>query len=318
MKIRLFGKSKNAGRSDKKLIYDPPSYDRDRFSKEQIIQLLEAKVEFLLDEVSGLKTLVRYLTADRAEELPPFTQTKESFDFQWQNLPEGHAMLSNEDWKQGVTETICKFTDLPADWFNGKKVMDAGCGQGRWTYGFGKLQVSACTSFDISEFGFKRTREIAKEFGPSFVVLKQDILENFDSLGGFDLVWCFGVIHHTGDTYRGFQNLVKCVKPGGYLFLMIYGEPRRDDLGDYQYYHDIFTMRCRTRNLPFNDKVKRIENRYGRELLHGYFDAISPEINDTYRWDELVWWFRDAGFEDVKRTLPDHPNHHFIAQRKLY
>ena len=124
MKIRLFKKSKNTAKSDKKLSYEPPAYDRDRFSKDQIIQLLEAKVEFLLDEVSGLRTLVRYLTADKAEELPPFTQTKESFDFQWQNLPEGHAMLSNEDWKQGVTETICRFTDLPADWFSGKEVMD--------------------------------------------------------------------------------------------------------------------------------------------------------------------------------------------------
>jgi hypothetical protein len=97
---------------------------------------------------------------------------------------------------------------------------------------------------------------------------------------------------------------------------MLYGEPRRSDLGAYQYYHDIFDMRCRTRSLPFLEKVKLVKEKYGAEALHGYFDAISPEINDTYRWDEIVWWFKDAGFDDIRRTLPDHPNHHVIARKK--
>jgi hypothetical protein len=48
--------------------------------------------------------------------------------------------------------------------------------------------------------------------------------------------------------------------------------------------------------------------------LHGYFDAISPDINDLYRWDEIVSWLVAAGFTNVTRTF-DHPNHFVIAQR---
>lgn len=52
-----------------------------------------------------------------------------------------------------------------------------------------------------------------------------------------------------------------------------------------------------------------------KDYVHGYFDAISPEINDLYRWDEIIGWLKSAGFEDIKRTLSDHPNHHVIARK---
>jgi SAM-dependent methyltransferase len=278
--------------------------------------LLESKVAYLLDEVSGLRSLVRYLAADRIRELPVVQETKDSFNYQWGHLPEGRAMLSNVEWKKTVGETICQFSGLPAAWFPGKRIIDAGCGEGRWTYGFGVLQAGACVSFDISEYGLDRTREIARQFGGHFEVMKKNVLNDLGLPADFDLVWCFGVLHHTGDTYRGFRNLARCVKPGGYLFLMLYGEPRPDRPDDYDYYHEMATMRRRLRNLPFEEKVKALEQKYDKDLVHGYFDATSPPVNDLYRWDEIEGWLLEAGFEDIRRTLPDHPNHHLIARKK--
>jgi hypothetical protein len=79
----------------------------------------------------------------------------------------------------------------------------------------------------------------------------------------------------------------------------------------------MFLMRAILRNLPFEEKMKLLEKRYGKERLHGYFDAISPPINDLYRWDEIESWLIKAGFEDIACTLPDHPNHHLVARKKL-
>ncbi|MDO8680062.1 MAG: class I SAM-dependent methyltransferase [Acidobacteriota bacterium] len=290
--------------------FDPARYDQGTRMK-----FLEAKVAYLLDEVSGLRTLVRHLVSERAEHMPVAGQTRASFNYQWKSLPEGHAMLSNAEFRERVPKQMCEFADLPPEWFRGKKVMDAGCGQGRWTYGLGKLGVEKCVSFDISEAGVARTTKIAREFGDRMEVHRKNILEPLGFPADFDLVWCFGVLHHTGKTYVGFQNLVQCVKPGGYLFVMIYGEPRPGYPADYGYYHEMFEMRSRLRNLPFEEKVAAIEGRYGKELLHGYFDAISPDINDLYRWDELVSWFVAAGFTDIKRTDPG-TNHHIVARRK--
>ncbi|MBF0103259.1 MAG: class I SAM-dependent methyltransferase, partial [Desulfobacterales bacterium] len=194
--------------------YELPMFNAEQFSKDERLLFLEAKVSYLLDEVSSLRSLIRYLIADKIHDLPLYQQTKDSFNFQWGHLQEGHAMLSNEDWKQGVTDTICKFSNLPMDWFKGKRVMDAGCGQGRWTYGFGKLDVKSCVSFDISENGIAQTQKIAETFGSEFVVIQHNILEELNFGQEFDMVWCFGVLHHTGNTFKGFQNLVRLVKPG--------------------------------------------------------------------------------------------------------
>ena len=277
---------------------------------------LEVKTTFLQDEVSQLRSIMRHLVADKMDKMPIFQQTRDSFNYQWEQLPEGHAMLSSEEWKKEVTDSICSYADLPAGWFKGKKVMDAGCGLGRWTYGFGELEVGCCVSFDVSDAGVARTGEVASGIGDHFKVYKKNILEQPDFPDDFDLVWCYGVLHHTGNTYKGFQNLVKCVKPGGYLFLMLYAEPEQDNIDQYLYYHEMFDMRCKTRNLPFKEKVKMLEEKYGKKYVHGYFDAISPEINDLYRWDEIVSWFIDAGFEDIKRTV-EHTNHHVIARKSL-
>ena len=56
--------------------------------------------------------------------------------------------------------------------------MDAGCGQGRWTYGFGKLKAGSCEAFDISDAGIDKTREAAEEFGENFRVYKKNILDD--------------------------------------------------------------------------------------------------------------------------------------------
>ena len=297
------------------MTYEPPVLDPARLAKDQRLALLEAKVAFLLDEVSGLRSLVRHLGADKLADLPTMQQTRDSFDYQWRSLPEGHAMPSNPEWKAQAGAQIVEYTGLPRDWFRGRRVLDAGCGQGRWTYGFGTLDVGRCVSIDISPAALERTATIARPFGDRVEVHRRNLLQDLDLPSDFDLVWCFGVLHHTGDTYRGFRNVARHVKPGGYLFLMLYAEPTPDRPDAYLYYHEMFQMRLRLRNLPFEEKVALLEKQYGKELLHGYFDAISPEINDLYRWDEIVSWVIGAGFEDVKRTA-DIPNHCLVARRK--
>src|SRR5207248_6099502 len=110
-------------------------------------------------------------------------------------------------------------------------------------------------SIDVSPVAVERTAQVASEFGDRVQAMRKNLLENLDLGAEFDLVWCFGVLHHTGNTYNAFRNVAKCVKPGGYLFLMIYAEPQPDRPDGYVYYHEMFDMRSRLRNVPFAEKV---------------------------------------------------------------
>ncbi len=78
-------------------------------------------------------------------------KTLESFDYQWEHLPTGITLLSDQDFREDVArilskEEIC----IEPEWFRNREVLDAGCGNGRWTYGFLKLG-SRVTAFDASE-----------------------------------------------------------------------------------------------------------------------------------------------------------------------
>jgi SAM-dependent methyltransferase len=293
----------------------PRDYSGPAKTDKERIAMLEAKTAFLLDEVSELRRLLRRSLEESRPYQDEVERSRRSFDFQWQHLPEGKAMLSNEEWKAGVTATMARFTGLPPAWFAGRAVLDAGCGLGRWTYGFGRLGVASCHSFDISAAACAKTAEVAAAFGPGFTVATRDLTRPLEVAEAYDLVWCFGAIHHTGAPYAAFANLAPLVKPGGYLFVMLYGEPRPAEMGDYGYYHTIFETRCRVRHLRLPDKVNALEKKFGPEHLHGYFDAVSPEVNDRFRWDEVVHLFQTHGFSQVTRTLPDHPNHHVIGRK---
>ena len=67
-------------------------------------------------------------------------QTLASFDWQWRELPDGGALLAEPWFREHVDailseELLC----VSRDWFPGRMVLDAGCGNGRWTIGLLKL-----------------------------------------------------------------------------------------------------------------------------------------------------------------------------------
>ncbi len=287
---------------------------------EDRIALLEEQVRYLLDESSRMASLLRHLAAPVMQDLPLARQTRGSFDFQWEKLPRGRWNLEDERFRGEAPGYVLQFTALPAEWFPGKSVVDVGCGAGRYSWALGRLGAHVL-SVDQSSHGLERTRKACEAF-PNHRVRQIDLLHPFDLGETFDLVWCFGVLHHTGDTYGAFRRIVPLVRPGGYLFLMLYGEPRPGEIGDYAAVNEYDLWRRRTLHMTLDERLEAIrrgmaEGRFaasGEEYIEGYFDAVSPAINDLYTWEEIEGWLLMEGFEDIRRTA-DNRNHHVIARR---
>jgi 2-polyprenyl-3-methyl-5-hydroxy-6-metoxy-1,4-benzoquinol methylase len=273
---------------------------------------LEAMLRFLVYETSSLRRLVRYAIADNPCYRSMIEQTASSFNCQWVSLPENEHLLSNPAFRATVPDLVCKYTGLDASWFPGKRVLDAGCGNGRFSWALAKLGADV-TAFDLSVNGTANLRRECAAAGLSVRVFQHNVLEPLPLEGPFDLVWSYGVLHHTGNTFRGFQNIQPLVGQGGYLFLMLYGEPRLGVVSDFEELNAYERLRRATRNRSFPEVIAFLEKEVASNI-HGWFDAVSPTINDIYTFEEIEEWLLWAGFTDVRKTL-DSRNHHVVARR---
>src|SRR5438093_1911313 len=109
---------------------------------------------------------------------------------------------------------------LPAEYFKGKLVLDAGCGSGRWTYAMASLGATV-VAVDLTEAGIEITHRATAHMD-NVAVLQASLFQLPFNPESFDLVVSWGVLHHTPDTKKAFAWIAPLVKPGGQLYVMVY------------------------------------------------------------------------------------------------
>lgn len=258
---------------------------------------------------------------------PDAVRTRDDFAYEWLRYP---GSLQEDE------RVFLEEAQLPREAFYGKRVLDAGCGMGR--YSVVALSLGAeVVALDLSEAVIRLPRD------PKLHVVQGDLLRPPLKEELFDVAYSHGVLHHTADTRAAFLQVAKLVKPGGYLSVWLYGKagrfadfstnPLRAGRGWVAEHRRLAWWIVLVRHLV-SDLVRLFTTRLPRGVTYALcypltwlgavpglkyltfsvhpdfrvrlienFDWVAPPYQWHHTKEELQAWYREAGYEPLK-VLP--------------
>jgi 2-polyprenyl-6-hydroxyphenyl methylase/3-demethylubiquinone-9 3-methyltransferase len=197
-----------------------------------------------------------------------------------------------------------------------KTVLDIGCGSGLSSLSFARLGCKKILSLDVDPFSVQATKLIKSKFFANKTIdweIEQASILDEIALPNelFDIVYSWGVLHHTGDMWTAIRNAIKLVKPSGILHLALYMSGNQ--------YTDHLEEKFRYKFANRDQKIKQLyERRGGKGLFkigprgmnkfHNSIDwlgglpyeVVDPEVlegwlSDKYNFKQLLHSPKDQG-----------------------
>lgn len=137
-----------------------------------------------------------------------------------------YAELISEPQISEATEGLKK---LVGESLQGARVLDIGCGSGLHALCALRLGATEVVAMDIDPDSVRTTQGVlsARVPGQPWRVIEKSVFDtNATEMGQFDLVYSWGVLHHTGDMYRAIDCAAALVKPGGRFVFALYRKTR--------------------------------------------------------------------------------------------
>jgi len=238
-----------------------------------------------------------------------------SFGYQWNTFAKSQLDSANKTTRS--RDTFEEKTGWPLESLRGLRVLDAGCGMGR----FAEVAAEAGAdvhAVDLSSAVDAAARNLGHRSTLSFY--QADIMNLPFADGTFDAIYSLGVLHHTTNTRRAFLSLIRLLKPGGRIAIWVYSTKLRLMFGGE-------LLRTFTPRLPKPLLLNAC--RVAVPLYHVHripllgivttallptslnpdpewrwldtFDWYSPTYQWKHTYVEVEGWFREAGLTEIRR-----------------
>lgn len=144
--------------------------------------------------------------------------TAAAFATSWNNVGAGsvYTRAQFEDW----------FLPIDPRGFAGKSVLELGFGNGSLLYHAGSYGPKRLAGVELGDT-LETTRRNLRHLPEGMLELHQGDLTQVH-LGGFDYVYCIGVLHHLASPDEGFRAVLRQTRPGGRFHCWVYAEEGND------------------------------------------------------------------------------------------
>ncbi len=269
---------------------------------------------------------------------PPSLQFRESlaptmarFGKQW-----GAHPIDEDTWgleQRARLEHALRYLGWRRGEASGRVILDAGCGNAKLTCGMATWGAEI-VGVDISPGivkGWRERRRWAGEHACRVHVLQADLTRPPFRRAVFDGIHSSGVLHHTPDTRQAFVAVAALVRPGGSFGVWLYGKDQKNAAGvPWVPFVDapwasirVSTLRRLTPRLPpallhtfllgyasifhllYTAGASIRGRRHPqsiRERTTSLFDSLAPPYVWRHTVEEVMQWFKEVGFSDIRET----------------
>ena len=249
-------------------------------------------------------------------------KTKNYFGFEWDYfndwgfIEDTEENLNNVELYGGLVAhrkaafaSKCRMTQ--DDLKLGNIILDAGCGNGRYTYEAGLNANGFVIGVDIGYGSVKSAFNNCKDLDNVFII-QASLFELPFKDNVIDSCFSNGVLMHTGNAKNAFMEIARTIKPEGCFVAHLYRKLNFVwEINDYMI-RFITTKLSIEHNLKFAKimaKLSKKINKFNRGFkrinlflrlqptVHHMFDWYSAPIATHHTDSELRYWFKQANFE---------------------
>jgi len=139
-------------------------------------------------------------------------KTADAFATSWNNLPLGSVYTEDQfvDWMAPLMRRDIE----------GKRVLELGCGSGSLMVHMASWKPAYLEGVDLGDSIASAEQNLSQVSFKDWKITRGD-LTTFRN-GGFDLVYCIGVLHHLKNPKDGFDSVVRNTASGGRFHCWVY------------------------------------------------------------------------------------------------